>query len=205
MLCPNCNKEISDDAQFCQYCGKQIFKEDENTKYNTNAISIFTSIISIIFLLLVIIFIKVGYKTFISPKIKTITKPPVNEAEVKNAVFVRMFYVSNTESLSTFCQNAGYVPNNFINLFSESFKNSIQNADNILEKNGFDKNELSNSSSLNDKILMEYEKDYNTYQSKHNYSNTKEDYCRMYDSNASDMVRTKINMFKNAKPDLYFD
>lgn len=204
MLCPFCNKEISDDAQFCQYCGKQMLKEEKNIK-NTSTIGIFTSIISILFLLLVMVFIKAGYKTFISPKIRTIAKPPVNEAEVKNAVFVRMFYISNTESLSTFCQNTGYVPNNFINLFSESFKNSIQNADNIIEKNGFDINELSNSSSLNDKILMEYEKDYNIYQSKHNSSNAKEDYCRMYDSNASDMVKTKINMFKNAKPDLYFD
>ena len=205
MLCPNCNKEISDDSKFCQYCGKQIIEGTEYLSENTNTKKIFSSFISIIFLLLTIIFIKSGYKQFVSPKIKLMSKLPVNEAEIKKAVFVRMFYLSNTESLRTFCQDSGYVPNNFINLFSESFKNSIQNADNILESNGFDKNELNSSSSLNQKIHMEYENDYNNYKIKQNSSLAKDDYCRMYDDNASDMVKTKINIFKNAKPDLYFD
>lgn len=202
MLCPYCKQEIDNDSKMCQYCGKEIiFKNKSIIKKITDVI---IYIMIFIFLGLIMACIKVGYQYFSTPKM-TIQ----SEDTVKKAAFVRIFYLSNTEALKNYCMDTGYIPNTFINLFSLSFKESLQNADNILTKNRFDKNELNNSSFLNKKMYPEYEKDYNnikeSYQEKHTNIYTKKDYCMSYDNNAEIMVRAKIEFFKKAKPDLYFD
>lgn len=203
MLCPKCNKEISNDSQFCQYCGVRIETQNKDGKNKTSILGFTFGIIG---LLIISIFIKVLHQRFISPKIHSTIKSTVNKSEVKSAVFTRIFYLSSTEYLKMYCKDTGYIPNNFINSFSESFKNSIQHADEIIEQNGFNKNELNNNSNFKNKIFAEYHKDFKQYQAKLNTGKTsKKDYCKMYDENAINMVTTKINVFKNAKPDLFFD
>ncbi|MBQ4077784.1 hypothetical protein IJD15_01195 [bacterium] len=189
----------------------------DNNKKKSDKNVLFRILLSIIFII-VFFFILFGVKDFsktiVQKIIKTDTKNPVtisekSQRELEEAILIYGVVYGNTDIIRDFCSETGYIPEEYINLFENSFYKTSQYMNKLFDE--FQKKYKMNpisyyKSSHKSEFIQVYENDYALYK-KYSYDEdiTKKAYCMSFDKMKKNLVSEKISTFAKMYPNIFFD
>ncbi len=132
-----------------------------------------------------------------------IIKPDKKEKKaIKKLFYIKGFYNAHLTSLEIFCQDSGYTPKKYSDLFklaSKDFMAEIPNLEKQIRKEFFPMITKMEEEML-DSFVEVHKKDFNELKQeilkKENHNLTKKEYCSYFDENAQDLVKYKMNMYK---------
>lgn len=194
---------------------KEKSLSDNNKKESDKKFfQILLSIVFVIVFLIALCFVKCFSKTIVRKIIKTDTKNNVtisqkSQRELEEAIVIYGVVYGNTDVIRDFCSETGYVPEEYINLFENSFYKTSKYMNKLFAdfQRKYKMNPISYyKKSHKNEFIQVYENDYALYK-KYSYDEniTKKAYCMSFDKKKKDLVGEKISTFAKMYPDIFFD
>ena len=147
-------------------------------------------------------------KYYSQESLENISKNVENKtAKIKDAMFTYGYVTVNTQALIDFCKDAGYIPEKYVLKFRTSFLKTMETMEINLKT--LDSRTLNGVKEIQNKTLLKILNDDFEMQRKslkqENIDLTKAAYCKIFDEDADNIVKEKVENFKMLRADLFMD